>query len=72
MPPGRSVGALIEGVGKQPSFFGVWQEVQFYNQRIDRVYTFGDNVNPVPLGDQLIDAPELRRGAPAASTRRCH
>jgi hypothetical protein len=54
VPAGKTVGEFAEGVAQLPSFFGVWQEVQFYNQRIDRVYALGDNVNPVPPGDQLI------------------
>jgi hypothetical protein len=54
VPSGKTVGEFAEGVGQLPSFFAIWQEVQFYNQRIDTVYALGDNVNPVPPGDALV------------------
>jgi hypothetical protein len=54
VPSGATVGEFAEGVGQLPSFFTIWQEVQFYNQRIDRVYALGENVNPVPPGDTLV------------------
>jgi hypothetical protein len=55
VPAGKTVGELAEGVGQLPSFFSAWQEVQFYTQKLDRVYSLGDNVNPVPPGDQLVE-----------------
>jgi hypothetical protein len=54
VPSGARVAEFAEGAGQQPSFFALWQEVQFYNQRIDRVFTLGPNVNPVPPGDELV------------------
>jgi hypothetical protein len=55
VPKGEAVGEFLEGQGKTPAFFPLWQEVQFYNQRIDRVVSLGPNVNPVPPGDALAD-----------------
>jgi hypothetical protein len=55
VPRGATVGELAVGAGQQPDFSGIWQEVQFYNQRIDTVFAFGDNVNPVPPGDDLVE-----------------
>jgi hypothetical protein len=54
-PSGSSIGEFTEGVGKTPGFAPIWQEVQFYNQRIDRVYSLGANSNAVPSGDELVD-----------------
>jgi hypothetical protein len=54
VPGGVHVAELQEGVGQLPSFFGLWQEVQFYNQRIDEVLAFGPLGNPVPLGDAAV------------------
>jgi hypothetical protein len=55
VPDGATVGVFEEGVGQEPSFFGNWQEVQFYNQRLDTVYTLGPNVNVWPPGDMLVE-----------------
>jgi hypothetical protein len=70
VPPGATVGEFAEGVGQLPSFFSSWQEVQFYNQRIDRVYALGDNVNPVPPGDGLVQGVgfDLETGRVASPT----
>jgi hypothetical protein len=54
-PAGAHIGEFIEGVGKSPDFAAIWQEVQFYNQRMDRVYSLGQNSNAVPSGDELVD-----------------
>ena len=54
VPAGATVGEFAEGVGQQPGFFGIWREVQFYNQRIDTVFALGENKNPVPPGDGLV------------------
>jgi hypothetical protein len=54
-PSGARIGEFTEGVGQSPDFIPVWQEVQFYNQRIDRVYSLGANTNAVPPGDELVD-----------------
>jgi hypothetical protein len=54
-PSGASIGEFTEGVGKSPEFAPIWQEIQFYNQRIDRIYSLGANSNAVPSGDELID-----------------
>jgi hypothetical protein len=55
VPAGASVGELAEGAGQEPPFFEIWQEVQFYNERIRTVFTLGRGPNPVPLGDQLVE-----------------
>jgi hypothetical protein len=54
VPSGATVAEFAEGVGQQPGFFPLWQEVQFYNQKIDRVFALGENRNPVPPGDGLV------------------
>ncbi|HET6548485.1 MAG TPA: hypothetical protein VFG79_08520, partial [Solirubrobacter sp.] len=54
-PDGKTVGVFEEGVGQDPSFFGVWQEVQFYNDRLETVYTLGPNVNVWPPSDWLVE-----------------
>jgi hypothetical protein len=54
-PSGARIGEFAEGAGKGGDFVAVWKEVQFYNQRIDRVYSLGPNVNAVPPGDELVD-----------------
>jgi hypothetical protein len=53
VPKGEKVDTFIEGSGKTPTFFRLWQEIQFYNQRIDNVVSLGPNTNPVPPGDAL-------------------
>ena len=54
VPDGARVAAFTEGVGQRPEFFPIWQEVQFYNERIDAVYSLGDLANPVPPGDEVV------------------
>jgi len=54
VPAGVSAGAFLEGAGQSPEFFPIWQEVQFYNEQIDRVYALYENINPVPPGDDLV------------------
>jgi hypothetical protein len=56
VPGGQPIGEFLEGAGKDPWYFPIWQEVQFYNQRIDRVFSLGPNVNPVPPGDELYNS----------------
>jgi hypothetical protein len=51
VPAGATVGEFAEGAGQTPAFFPLWQEVQFYNQRIDRTFSVGDTVVPVAPGD---------------------
>ena len=47
---------------RRPGSSPIWQEVQFYNQRIDRcLRARPDSVNPVPPGDPPDRRPELRR-----------
>jgi hypothetical protein len=55
VPDGAKVGVFEEGVGQDPSFYGVWQEVQFYNDRLETVYTLGPNVNVWPPSDWLVE-----------------
>ncbi len=55
VPGGATAGTLLEGVGQRPDFFPLWQEVQFYNERLDHVFAFGPNQNPIPPGDVLVD-----------------
>ncbi|WP_028062450.1 hypothetical protein [Solirubrobacter soli] len=47
VPAGATVGEFFEGAGNAPGFGPLWQEVQFYNQRIDRVYALGPPGNAV-------------------------
>jgi hypothetical protein len=53
VPAGATVGEFAGGVGQRPEYFPIWQEVQFYNQRIDSVFAVDENVNQVPTGDDL-------------------
>ena len=53
-PHGASLGVFGEGVGGTPGFFPIWQELQFYNQRVDTVYVLGSAVAPVPVGDKYV------------------
>jgi hypothetical protein len=53
-PAEASLGVFGEGVGGTPGFFPIWQELQFYNQRVDTVYTLGSAVAPVPVGDKYV------------------
>jgi len=55
VPGDATVGAFLEGAGQRPDFFPLWQEVQFYNQRIDTVFTLGPNQNPTPPGDDVVE-----------------
>ena len=54
VPRGERIGTFAEGVGLMPEFLPIWQEVQFYNQQIDTVYTFGPPTLEVPPGDALV------------------
>jgi len=54
VPDDATVGTFLEGVGQYPDFFGLWQEVQFYNQRLELVFSLGPNQNPIPPGDGLV------------------
>jgi hypothetical protein len=55
VPHGATVGEFVAGVGQREDFYGVWQEVQFYNQRIETVFSIGGNVTQVPIGDTLVE-----------------
>jgi hypothetical protein len=54
VPRGATVGEFAEGAGQETSFWGIWQEVQFYNERMDTVFALGENRNPWPPGDRLV------------------
>lgn len=54
-PSGARIGELSEGAGKTAEYTSVWQEVQFYNQRLDTVYSVGPNTIAVPPGDELVE-----------------
>jgi hypothetical protein len=43
------------GVGERPDFYGVWREVQFYNQRVDTVMSLGGAEVIVPPGDAFFN-----------------
>jgi hypothetical protein len=51
VPKGRPIGQFLEGAGKATWYWPIWQQVQFYNQRIDRAYSIGANTTPIPIGD---------------------
>ena len=53
VPAGATVGEFAGGMGQRPEYAELWQEVQFYNQRIDTVFAVDENVNQVPTGDRL-------------------
>jgi hypothetical protein len=54
VPEGARVASFLEGAGQRQEFHGLWQEVQFYNERIETVFSLGGNVNPIPPGDELV------------------
>lgn len=54
VPEGASVGQFAEGRGELPEFHALWREVQFYNERIDLVYTFGPDMIPSVAGDYQV------------------
>jgi hypothetical protein len=54
VPEGASVGQFAEGRGELPEFHSLWREVQFYNERIDLVYTFGPDMIPSVAGDYQV------------------
>ena len=54
-PAGAAVGEWAVGVGERPDFEGVWREVQFYNQRVDRVMSLGGTTVIVPPGDDFFN-----------------
>jgi hypothetical protein len=54
-PSSLPIGEFAEGAGRTPGFKPLWQEIQFYNQRIDTVFSLGDNVVDVPPGDTLVN-----------------
>jgi hypothetical protein len=53
VPAGATVGEFAGGIGQHPAYGPMWQEVQFYNQRINTVLSVDANVNQVPTGDGL-------------------
>jgi hypothetical protein len=55
VPKGRTIGEFLEGAGKDPWYFPIWQQVQFYNQRIELAYSIGTNTNPIPIGDHYYE-----------------
>jgi hypothetical protein len=55
VPDDATVGAFLEGVGQTPDSLWLWQEVQFYNERIETEFALGPNQNPIPPGDGLVD-----------------
>jgi hypothetical protein len=65
VPNGATVGEFSEGVGRGAAFAGVWQEVQFYNQRIDSVFTLGPLQTAVPPGDRLVEGVSFDAGTGA-------
>jgi hypothetical protein len=56
VPSGHEVGAFFEGAGKAQWYWPVWQEVNFYNERIDSEYSLGANTTPWPVGDKLYES----------------
>ena len=54
-PAGHKIGEFLEGAGKDPWYWPVWQQVQFYNERIDAAYSLGANTTPIPTGDPLYE-----------------
>ena len=54
-PSGASIGEFAEGQGKGAAYAPVWHEIQFYNQRLDTVFSLGPNTNAVPPGDDFVD-----------------
>ncbi len=61
VPAGATVGEFAGGIGGRPEYIPLWQEVQFYNQRIDTVLAVDANVNQVPIGDGLAEVSYDRR-----------
>jgi hypothetical protein len=54
-PAGQKIGEFLEGAGKDPWYWPVWQQVQFYNERLDAAYSLGANTTPIPTGDPLYE-----------------
>lgn len=54
VPGDATVGAFLEGAGQRADFYPLWQEVQFYNERIRTVFSLGPNQNPTPPGDDVV------------------
>ncbi len=54
-PSGAKVGEFVEGQGKAAAFVPIWQEIQFYNQRLDTVISLGATAPAVPPGDDFIN-----------------
>jgi hypothetical protein len=54
VPDGASVGQFAEGRGELPEFHALWREVQFYNEKINLVYTFGPDMIPSVAGDYQV------------------
>ena len=72
VPAGATVGEFAGGIGQRPEYIPMWQEVQFYNQRIDTVLAVDANVNQVPIGDGLaVVSYDRRTGRAALAVDRC-
>jgi hypothetical protein len=54
VPGGASLGQLAEGAGLRPEFAPLWQELQFYNERIERIYTFSPQRIASPPSDTQV------------------
>jgi hypothetical protein len=55
VPKGATVGQFDEGAGKTAEYLPLWQELQFYNQRVDTIFSLGRGEVVVPPGDGFAD-----------------